>query len=445
MNEVLIESNPPMSGKSILLLRDQISSAFTLPDLNELVLLNFNQELEKIISFDERPLDDIVLSIIKYWNNRGTMANLLRSIVTARPNKLELVNTIAKLCPSAMHDPLSDNTTIEVVTRGVDKLDEIRKDANSPTEVKDQISASRVKIRVVLDGLNEFKSYKYLHDALQRAQLGPYRQLASQIDNLKTNPEIVDDLQLVVAQFKTICDEALQWVDGLSEDQIKYVREKEWADELVERVESVGTALGENKYRIVLQKLMNIHTLLSRQQPHLNDEMRSCVERLQLQNLVQLLQKIAAATELSEEQRPALADAKEKMELLWDSLHGRVAVHSKWQDVETQLLAADSASAKIMADSGEEFEASWQNARERIEPLWRQDPAAVWVVNTQRFSKRVDDALEAKPADLDSVRANYGRFSANARQQFQAEDTKLKGLCEKLLRLSDPLLNLLTG
>jgi hypothetical protein len=445
MNNISAASNPHFDGKMMLTLRDQISSAFELRDLKELVLLNFDQELERIIPLDCRSLDEITLSLLMFWQRRGALANLLRVVRKIRPEKVELLNAIAGLCPDAMSEPPSDVEVIEAVALGVNKLDEIRKDATTPSTVNDRLRRSRDEIKLAVIGLNYLKIYKNLHDALQRAQFRPYRELASKLEQLRINPEIADELQPVIAELKTISNKALQLVEALSGDKNKYAREKEWADDFAKAINLIGAALSENTYRIVKQGSMKIRSLLLLQQTHLNDEMRSCIRQLELEELIQLLDEIGGAPGLSDEQRPALADAKIEMRRLWDALRGRVAVHSKWQEVEAELWNADNASAKISSDSGEEFDAIWQNTREEIEPLWRQDPKADWVAVTQRFGKRVDDALGSTPADLVSAITNYGRFSTLARLQFQNEDTELKGLCEKLLRLRDPLSNLLSG
>jgi effector-associated domain 1 (EAD1)-containing protein len=446
MNDALTELDPLLDGPTMIRLREQLSGAFNLFELKELVLYNFNEDLDRTLNLNESNLDYTVDSLLEYRRRRGTLTRLLRAVRKARPEKIELINIIAQLCPGAMNDAQFESAAIAVVAQGVNKLDAMRKDASASAVVNDRLKRSHDEIKIVVTGLNDFRTYKNLHDALQRAQLRPYRELASKIEQLRTNPEIADELQPVVAELKTISNNVLQWVDGLSDDRDKYAREKEWADDLSRTIDSIGTALGENAPRTVRQGSMKIRSLLLLQQTHLNDEMQSCIRRLRLEKLIRLLDEIASATELPDKQRPALSDAKVKMEHLWDGLRGRVAVHSKWQEVEQQLWYADSASAaQVSPDFADEFEASWQNTREQIEPLWRLDPKAQWVVSTQRFGKFVDVALDSKPADLDSARTNYGRFSTLARLQFQNEDNELKGLCEKLLRLRDPLSNLLSG
>ena len=435
------DRDPKLSGASIVRLRDQIASAFSVDDLRALVLDTFDEDLEKKIVSTNNPMDHIVFSLLKYSRGRGTLTRLLRAVRIERSEKTELVETIGTLCPSAMDD---SDAAIEDVAQGFKRLDKLRKDANTPNSVREIIGASRAKIEVVVDGLKEFKRYKYLHDALHNIQLGPYHELTSNLDLLETTPEIADDLQLAVAYFKKICAEILPLVEKLSVYGDEYVKAKRWMDQLAITVESIGIALGEDHpYRPVRLGATKIGTLILQEQPYLNYKMWSCVERLQLQNLVELLDKIEKSDELSREQREPIADTKGKMENLWARLHGRVDVHNKWQDVETQLWAADYASGKILMDS-EEFELSWQNARERIEPLWLQDPTADWVARTQLFGGRVDAAFQRQPVDLKSVKQNYGRFSVLARLQFQTEDTELKGLCDNLLTLSLPLSNLLS-
>jgi hypothetical protein len=158
VNDALIESDPNLSGASTLLLRDEILSAFELQDLKELFLLNFNQDLERIVAISNSPMNEIVLYILEYTKRRGSITRLLRAMRTARPNNAELIRTISTLCPNAMHDPPRNREAIEAVSRGVNRLADLHKQANTPTVVKDQISASRQEIKIVKDGLSDLST-----------------------------------------------------------------------------------------------------------------------------------------------------------------------------------------------------------------------------------------------------------------------------------------------
>ena len=77
-----------LSGPEVIRLRDALVKAFSPDDLLELVLVCFNEDLEKIVA--PGPLNKRALDLVRWADHRGIVPDLARGAFLARPRDTTL-------------------------------------------------------------------------------------------------------------------------------------------------------------------------------------------------------------------------------------------------------------------------------------------------------------------------------------------------------------------
>ena len=431
-----------LDGPAIERLRSAIADAFSMEDLEELVFFTFSEELYGTYAPVNSALRHAVFRLLIELNKKELVPIFLRAVVKARSTAETLLEVIEECCPSAMRDPPTPSEAVETASQGIETIGKMRAGTELAGHINDRVAGSRKKLESLRQGLKELRSYKTLHDVLQMVQLEQYKELASNIDRLRDDSEFESALSPVITRLIILSEEALQTLDGLSRNSNKYTREKEWVDEFSDAVHLIGKAIEEENDAGVRNATSTIRQIIRMKPTHLNDELRNTAEELPLASLISTVDAIALIPELPTGRKQELLDTKANLEDLWVGLRGRIAVHDRWQSVETELWGADNV---LSMDDLEEFKLHLAKAKQHIKALWNIDPSAVWVTKTQRYAESIEAALNTLPGKAKDARQSYDRFRTLARLQFHSEDVSLRSFCDKILLLSEPLDNLLGG
>jgi hypothetical protein len=435
-----------LDGIALVKLTTAIEHSFDVQELDELVLLTFSEGLFNTFVRNDLSGHYTILELLRALDRRGTIPLFLQAVRKARPLKNELIQVISECCPGAMSDaaPESEGVeAVETVSKGMTTLHQMRAGTAIATRVNDRVVESRTKLQLLAQGLDELRAYKLLHDALQKVQQEQYKEFAAYVGKLRPDPRIESILRPLISRLIMTFEDAQQGLEGLCGNKRKYAREKKWLDEFQLAIKAAGVAVDETNDTQARYATITIRKIIRMEPAHLNDELRNSAETLPLENLISTISEVALIPELSDQQAAELSSTNTKLETLWIGLRGRVAIHDQWQEVETELWGADDESDKTSPEA-EDFKLCWLKIKQRLKPLWNLDPLANWVIKTQEFADKIDASVSAIPIDLNNALLNYGRFRFHARNRFYAVDTDLKGFCEKILRLSQPLTNLLS-
>lgn len=433
-------SDPPLDGPAIEALTQAIEGAFTVAELEALILFTFSKGL--YIEYVPEGLTGryTTFLLLQALKQRGTVAQFLRAICKARPQNLDLLVTIRRTCPSAMQDSPRDQERVEDVCQGLKTLRALQKDNSNDVKITAHVRASREELKELASGLQTLQAYKILHDTLQKVQVKPYKLLIELIRKLRTEPTAASALRGHLAELGMLCEDARQGVEGLPDIPRERKPELRWIGTLETALRELRKAVQELDDMGARLAVSSITDVIGYDPARVNGLLRDCAESLPLDSLIETFSRVSKIC-LNDDKAQVFDAAIGALENLWSKLGGTVTQHDHWQDVETQLWGAD-----MEIERGErlgDFILYWKKAKPKIGVLWGLDPSAAWISDAEQFSREIDTAVNADPVDFVATTASYGLFRVIALTEFYIFDNKLRRLCGEVLKISRPLVDIL--
>src|SRR6266516_3778911 len=193
-----------LSAQAFDVLIDLIASAFDNDTLEMHVKRKLGINLYEKVE-EKAPLEVQVFQLLRAVEREGYTTVLLRSILEARPGRLELREAIAQYYSQALEAPPPPGVQSQNVVTGVETLQ--TQLAESPA-VRDVIVASREKLDPLMENIDVVFNYKVLHDCLHTIQLRQYPIIADKVKQFRTDPLASADLESNILELKDICSDA---------------------------------------------------------------------------------------------------------------------------------------------------------------------------------------------------------------------------------------------
>ncbi len=329
---------------------------------------------------------------------------------------------------------------------GLQVLYELRADPSAPLAAAIRIGESQQKLTGLADDLEKLRAYKVLHDTLQKIQIDHYGQVKQQIGKLRQDPAIAEEIGAHIDSMRILAQDAAGGAAALSEVPSRYNPERRWISSFNSAVDNLERALQSFDDMPARSSVLTIRSIIRTNPVRVNQALREAAENLPLRDLVSIFKEVAPIPELSRQQRYILNTAKTTLDFLHTNLQARVALHNQWQEVETELWGADDEfeQPQLCAFS-DDLRLYWYNIQKKIKPLWDIDPSLPWVRNTRQYANTLDLLLNSSGDEFIKARYNYGRFKVHARTQFYAVDGALKDFSGKILRIGQPLNEVISG
>jgi hypothetical protein len=432
--------DPPLHGPAIEALTTSIEQAFTVEELEELVLFTFSEGLFTVYVPEGVTGHSTTMRLLLALERRGTVAIFLRAARTARPHKEALISIIKQYCPSAMLEAPPAGVRVDAVLEGLNRLSTLRTDP----VVDSLINESQEKLRSLAGGLKRMRAYKILHDALHNIQVARYRQLVTDIRASRTDPTVTGGLNSQILGIRSFLKSAHLGAEMLADDAERGSALR-WIGVLDKGTVDLESAVEELDDLTARRAVKLIGGVLREKPPDVNDKLRSAAENLPLGSLIDTVDHVAEHPGLDPAQKSVLVPAMVALNAIWLQLRGKVTEHDQWQSVETQLWGADAIINDGPLKEVTDFEDYWIAAKSYLKVLWAADPVAAWVAKSGQSGADIDTAINKKPPDTAAIEQTYGRFRFQTQRQFLEVDSALGQLCEQILRLSEPVTRMLEG
>jgi len=217
-----------LSAQAFDVLIDLIASAFDNDTLEMHVKRKLGINLYEKVE-EKAPLEVQVFQLLRAVEREGYTTVLLRSILEARPGRLELREAIAQYYSQALEAPPPPGVQSQNVVTGVETLQ--TQLAESPA-VRDVIVASREKLDPLMENIDVLFNYKVLHDCLHTIQLRQYPIIADKVKQFRTDPLASADLESNILELKDICSDARKAAESLPDEAAVRAQELQWVQAL---------------------------------------------------------------------------------------------------------------------------------------------------------------------------------------------------------------------
>jgi hypothetical protein len=175
--------------------------------------------------------------------------------------------------------------------------------------------------------------------------------------------------------------------------------------------------------------------MLAVQPSQINVRLNSAARALRLSALAQALSRVhqnLECPELDLEKVGQFTAGVKALIRLDEDLTTTVEDHDRWQAVDLELR-------RIEANMGQdlvELEVSWPDLRVMVEPLCA-DKAPKWASSLRQHGEDLSKAIAAKNSPR--ISQFFRSYLRQAGHGFYRVDADLKGLCEDLRRVGEPL------
>jgi hypothetical protein len=436
-----------VTESNITYLIDTIVQEFTKQEVDNIVLLTLGQEhYDKCADYNSGNLCDI-RKLVEHLIGRRILFQFLNAIKTAKPT-IEALAKALEPFGSMLHSP-TESQVVSDVRSGLQVLNELRDDPSAPVIATERIGYSEKHLTSLGSDLEKLRAYKILHDTLQKMQMTIYPQLRQLMIRLRVEDRglIVDQIRTHIDSLTILVQEAARGANALKDIPARCTPEKKWINNLTVIIGDLESALqndeiivGEHARRAVLQ----LRNLIRTNPVRVNQVLREAAETLPLKDLMSLFTQISLISELSIRQKYVLDVARASLEFLYVSLQSRVALHSQWQDLETELWGADDEFEQEAPTVSDEISALWYNIRQKIEPLWNLDPGQEWVLTTKQYATAFESFQNTSGDEFRKAKYNYDRFKFHARRQFFSVDGALGDFCGGIVKIGEPITDLTT-
>ena len=419
----------PLTPQQWERLRDALVETFAREDLAELVRFNLPYRLDAIVN-DQQDLKAVVFELIQDLDRKGELETLLRGVVRARPNKVELMALCREIAPGAFESP-DTRALVTQVAGGIRALADLK---DTPA-VWSKVGEFQAIFRAVMVQTGILAAYKSLHDGLH---------------NLQMRLGAIEGASLtfltVGAQARLLAQQAVYLKGDADRAAAQAARlptrtqENDWIDELRDAADEIAGSL-EAKDAARMGQAVGVLRRLLQECYRIDGQMASSAGQLPLGDLITALEAIATQSSRGDGAADATASrvksARDALTILRPQLEGLIAEHGEWQVLNKAL-------AGVEVNPGyrpEEKVSRWARVKKRLEALCGAFQAAAWAGELLAGIAKWEQAATAGEADRGEVAAN--EVYASAANRFFDVDQDLLRLCGQLTEIGSPIESLL--
>jgi hypothetical protein len=428
-----------LSPEQIVQLSDVLVTKFdaTGVDLDRVVKFNLGTGLFVDYAGPGLPFRTVVSQLLEKTEQKGSTIKLFAGVIRSRPDAKDAV---AHILPEACkYAPEASKQVADVVegVRGIQaRLQNVA--------VRDRILNSFDDLQRVVLELDLLARYKTLHDCLQNLQIKHYRQVASAAKRFKEDPSAKDTLGEYLQQLRMQSSNARSAVLGLPNASGERDKEMPWINELESIIQNLHAALIHDDERAAVKCSYGLKDILRKRPRHLDEVLVGTAERVPLTRLVDSLKDVRAAFMNGDNGSFDLGPAIRALERLIPDQRGLIAVHTAWQDVDTDFWQADASLHAVgNPDSLEEFQYLWESLWKKMLVIIASNPQAAWAVSLDQQGRNFLKTFPLPDPVPDRAKASFGLLQRDAMYQFFEVDKSLHNQCNEIIKIGEPLQRLL--
>ncbi len=306
-------------------------------------------------------------------------------------------------------------------------------------QVREAVIACRIYFEEACRQIDILGDYKDQHDLLDTLQNLCYEPIVREVPYFPgdertrkslgaydwTLRKILQQLRAIAARTRSAPGER---------DRI----EMDWIDEhLGPSQKDLGSALESGDAEYLDRSIWHLNRVLSTQPSNVNSRLNDSAKDLRLARLAQTLRALCSGLSgpgLEPEPVRRFEEGATGLAELNQNLAGLVIDHDQWQRVDLELR-------KIEAnlDHPKELDYSWPNLDSKLGALCR-DVAEPWAVELDTDRERLTKALQQRGPKQDPViQELFWRCRRAASLRFSQVDLALKGQCDELRKVAEPL------
>ncbi|MGP3697583.1 hypothetical protein [Rhodobacter sp. NSM] len=416
-------------------LSEEVARLFTTDDLKRIMLKSTGLGLHEEWVPDNLTGRERAFALLEAVSRQDAEPLVLAEMLARRPDAADFAALVEQACPEARAALPATGRQVEQVISGLSavylRLDE--------APVRERLTQSRDRLSMIVDTVDSLDAYKSLHECLHQIQIKQFRALNDAARALPEDPRQAAELRVYCNQLRGACVMARNAVEQLPAAPIPRATETLWIDALEAAAAQVQDAIDAVDTAGARSALRQIRWIIQNTPPRLNSLIFATASALPLDDLARALEDVAGAGG-GEPIRTALRSLR----LIIPTIRSEVVEHREWQEADIRITELDQLFERAGngVDLVEEFAAVWIELKSMVQELATRDPEAAWARRILSYLEDVDDALAREQADA-GFEAVYSAFRGEAQIRFLTVDSRLKGDCTALVRISMPLHKLL--
>ena len=212
-------------------------------------------------------------------------------------------------------------------------------------------------------------------------------------------------------------------------------RDTSWIQTLEQAQEELNGAIENADHGRLKRAIWLLNRILAVQPSVINTRLNHAARTLQLQGLVRAMRAIGdkmSGSGLDSKNMQQFKSGVDALERLNDRLATLIDLHDKWQRVDLEVRRVKANLDRDLL----ELEMSWPELKAMTESLMM-DPMFGFNNHFEKSSTRLENALAS--ADKTQAKRYFRRYHRQASNTFYRVDLALKGLCEDLRTVGQPL------
>lgn len=305
-------------------------------------------------------------------------------------------------------------------------------------EVGAAFRASKEELDGVVARIDLLKTYKSIHDLLQRFQFPVVdfqrlKRAARAVDEPEKRQIVREFLISLGPLHKVVKDHVNQLPEGDLRDQ-----ELSWVDALKASLGRLDQGIRDRAPQAIIVALNEIRTPLKFVPARINEHIFRTAKNLPLNGLVETLGRTAAVLPENHASAGTITAARDAVLVLTTLVLSRVVEHKLWQDFDGKLADLTDAVESNDPDRIWIFAALWLDLKPRLKVLAELDPNGNWQPSVDGYAGQIDEILPSKDAELELDSA-FRDFRDEALSHFVDVDIALKNECGSMVKISQPL------
>lgn len=431
-------------------LSTEVARVFDLKDLDRLMTSVTGAGLAEKWAGPGQTVRDTAFEMLQAVSREGIERVVLAGMLRRRPNAAELAELIRRICPEAFEAIPGMDSSVQTLIGG---LATARQKIDDP-EVRGLLTAAADPLHRTLEAVDCLNIYKSLHEYLHLVQAKQYRALRDAARRLPESPEAMAELVIYHTQLRDTCLLAREVVARLPGPAADQRTETLWIDLLEQAGSDFHDAVLAQSRPRAQAALRVIREVMLTTPRRLDSLIFVTAQDLPLDEIAALLDKLAHRTapepELAGAGAPAppapdpqlavFARAHDALAVIVPRLRAEVTAHRDWQDIDNRISRIEQLFDGNRDDLIEDFAVEWFALKGCIAELLARDESSDGGAppRIQTYIAQVDEALTRETADT-AFDLAFLLFTSEAQHHFLGVDARLKKSCGELIRIGDPL------
>jgi hypothetical protein len=423
---------PRLTGPEAEELRDALCAAFDDDSLTQMVRFKLGEKLGDIVGSDS--LRTRAFQLIEYYEQLGTVEQLLRAVYETRPRNPQVV-AFGQAHPNWV--PASTKAAREAaesVSQGLRALADLLQTLGA-LHVRERLRRFREDFRTTRDTIGVLDKYKKLHDCLHFLQFRYYQELVRTAATFLSNDADNTALDGYTMDLRQEVQKAESHAQGLP----SYQTEAGWIALFRRAVTSLRQGLDSASEAPVRVALSLLNGVLAVQPSRINGLLTAKAGELRLKDLIQALRATNGdiqSTAVTNANQPLVMTFQAGLKDLTDlqpGLMGLVEEHLHWQQIDNNLRLAE-ANLGLSLDY---LLALWPDVRDGARGVCDLGPELTWARELIDLVAKVEVVIAARNPVL--LTRTFLKCRRAVMLHFYEVDCELKERCEQLVPIGTSL------